>query len=165
MEEVVANLTSVYPEQAGSDQGLLRAAFGRTHFVYLRRGGVIAQAVSLLRAEQTGVWFEMAHERQEPEGEPSFDFGQVRDRVRLIEDHNAAWGNGSPPPAYSPTWCGTRSLTPSLSALPVAWIDFLGLDLPVGRELAVRHKRLADEINARWIESYRLRETKERRRG
>ena len=31
-----------------------------TRFVYLRRGDVVAQAVSLLRAEQTGVWFETA---------------------------------------------------------------------------------------------------------
>jgi len=30
----------------------------------------------------------------------------------------------------------------------------LGLDLPAGREITIRHKRLADELNARWIESY-----------
>ena len=36
-------------------------------------------------------------------------------------------------------------------------LGFLGLDLPAGREITVRHKRLADELNARWIESYRRR--------
>lgn len=79
MDEVTTDLASVYPEHAGSDLDLLRAAFACTRFVYLRRGDVIAQAVSLLRAEQTGVWFETAQERQEPQAEPDFDFGQVRD--------------------------------------------------------------------------------------
>ena len=37
-------------------------------------------------------------------------------------------------------------------------LGFLGLDLPAGREITVRHKRLADELNTRWVESYRLHE-------
>jgi LPS sulfotransferase NodH len=41
-------------------------------------------------------------------------------------------------------------------------LGFLGLDLPAGREITVRHKRLADELNARWVESYRLHEARER---
>ncbi len=41
-------------------------------------------------------------------------------------------------------------------------LGFLGLDLPAGLDITVRHKRLADELNARWIESYRLHEARER---
>jgi hypothetical protein len=44
-------------------------------------------------------------------------------------------------------------------------IDFLGLDLLAGRKVAVRHKHLADELNARWIESYRLQDTEGRKRA
>lgn len=164
MEEVTANLASVYPERAGSDPGLLSAAFGRTRFVCLRRGDVVAQAVSLLRAEQTGVWSPTARERQEPEGKPSFDFGQVRERVRLIEDHNAAWDE----------WFASAGIQPypvqyeDLDADPVriarSVLGFLGLGLPADREIAVRHRRLADEVNARWIESYRRQETEEQKR-
>jgi LPS sulfotransferase NodH len=164
MDEVTAHLALIYPDQAGSDCGLLTAAFGRTRFVYLRRGDVIAQAVSLLRAEQTGVWFETADEWQEPEGEPGFDFGEVRERVRLVEDHNAAWEE----------WFAAEGIQPypvlyeELDADPVriasGVLGFLGLDLPAGREITIGHKRLADELNAQWIESYRLRETQKRKR-
>ncbi len=35
-------------------------------------------------------------------------------------------------------------------------LGFLGLDLPAGGEITVRHERLADELNAQWIEGYRL---------
>lgn len=37
-------------------------------------------------------------------------------------------------------------------------LAFLGLDLPAGRAITVRHKRLADEISARWAAAYRRRE-------
>jgi LPS sulfotransferase NodH len=164
MDEVTAHLAPAYPDQAGSASCLLTAAFGRARFVYLRRGDVVAQAVSLLRAEQTSVWFETVDEQQEPAGEPAFDFGQLRELVRQIEDDNAAWE----------AWFAAEGIQPylvlyeELDADPVrvasGVLGFLGLDLPAGREITVRHKRLADELNARWIESYRLREAQERKR-
>jgi len=116
--------------------------------------------VSLLCAEQTGVWFETADERREPASVPGFDFGQVRDLVRQIEDDNAA----------REAWFAAEGIQPYLVLYedPVrvasGVLGFLGLDLPAGREITVRHKRLADELNARWIESYRLREAQERKR-
>ena len=162
MDELTAHLSPVHPGHAGSASGLLSAAFGRTRFVYLRRGDVIAQAVSLLRAEQTGVWFETVGERQEPTAEPGFDFGQVRELVRQIEDANAAWE----------AWFAAegvqlyRVLYEELDADPVGVasgvLGFLGLDLTAGRKISVRHKRLADDLNARWIESYRRHAARER---
>src|SRR5262249_53425209 len=108
--------------------------------------------------------FETAGERQEPAAEPGFDFGQVRDLVRQIERDNAAWE----------AWFSAEGIQPcrvvyeELDADPVrvasGVLGFLGLDLPAGREITVRHKRLADELNARWIESYRLHEARERTR-
>jgi trehalose 2-sulfotransferase len=155
IDEVTADLAPVYPGQAGSAAGLLSAAFGQTRFVYLRRGDVVAQAVSLLRAEQTGVWFETADERQEPTAEPGFDFGQARDLVRQLENENAAWEEWFTAEGIQPH----RVLYEELGADPVGIasgvLSFLGLDLPPGREITVRHKRLADGLNARWIESYR----------
>ena len=165
MDEVTANLAPLYPGHAGSSVGLLSAAFGRVRFVYLRRGDVVAQAVSLLRAEQTGVWFETADERQEPAGEPGFDLGQVRELVRQIEDHNAAWKE----------WFAAEGIRPypvlyeELDADPVRIasevLGYLGLDLPAGREITIRHKRLADELSAQWIESCRLHEARERKQA
>jgi LPS sulfotransferase NodH len=162
MDEVTAHLAPVHPGQAGSGVGLLSAAFGRARFIYLRRGDVVAQAVSLLRAEQTDVWYETADEWQEPAGEPSFDFDQVREFVRQIEDHNAAWDRWFAAEGIQPY----RVLYEDLDADPVrvasGVLGFLGLDLPAGREITVQHKRLADELNARWIESYRRRAARER---
>jgi LPS sulfotransferase NodH len=151
----------VYPADAGSDAGLLNAAFGRTRFIYLRRGDVVAQAVSLLRAEQTGVWFETARDRQEPEGEPSFDFDQIRERVRLIEEHNRAWEEWFAVAGIQPYLVRYEELDAEPDRIARGVLDSLGLDLPAGREIAIRHKRLADEINANWTASYRQRRSRE----
>jgi LPS sulfotransferase NodH len=154
MDEVIAHLAPVYPGYAGSRADLLSVAFGSVRFVYLRRANVVAQAVSLLRAEQTGVWTETAGERQEPAGEPGFDFGQVRERVRLIEDHNAAWQQWFAAEGIQPYPVLYEDLEVDPVRIARGVLGFLGLDLPVGREITIRHKRLADELNARWIESY-----------
>lgn len=42
-------------------------------------------------------------------------------------------------------------------------LGFLGLDPAASREIAVRHRRLADEVNARWIEDYRRQEGERKR--
>jgi len=162
MDEVTARLAPAYPGHAGSAVGLLSAAFGRTRFVYLRRGDVVAQAVSLLRAEQTGVWLETADERQEPTAQPGFDFGQVRDLVRQIEEDNAAWEAWFTAEGIRPYQVLYEDLDDDPVGIASGVLGFLGLDLPAGRETTVRHKRLADELNARWVESYRLHEARER---
>lgn len=163
LDEVIAKLAPVYPDFAESDIGLLNRAFGRTRFVYLRRGDVVAQAVSLLRAEQTNVWFETEQVRQAPAQEPCFDFDEIDERVQLIEEHNRAWRQ----------WFASAGIQPyrvryeKLDAAPVRVIcgvlDFLKLQLPADREIVVRHRRLADALNAQWIDQYRLQELKRRK--
>jgi LPS sulfotransferase NodH len=161
LDELVARLGPLYPDMAGaSDLELLNRAFGRTRFVYLRRCDVLAQAVSLLRAEQTEVWHDTPGEPREPVREPGFDFGRIAELVREIEDDNLAWQR----------WFGSVGIQPCLvryEELAVAPVEttlgvlgFLGLELAPGRQVVVRHRRLADEISAQWIDSY-LRQQKD----
>lgn len=156
LEEVVGQLAAVHADRATSDLGLLNRTFGRIRFVYLRRDDVVAQAVSWLRAEQTNVWFETRpSRRKKPDRLPRFDFDQIRELVRLINEHNAAWR----------TWFASAGIRPhrvryeELDADPVGVtrgvLDYLGLELPAGRAIVARHMRLADELNAQWIDRYR----------
>jgi trehalose 2-sulfotransferase len=114
--------------------------------------------VSLLRAEQTGVWFETADERWEPAAEPGFDFGQFRDLVRQIEDENARWEEWFTAEGIRPYRVLYDDLDDDPVGIAPGVLGFLGLDLHAGREITVRHKRLADELNTRWVESYRRHE-------
>ena len=159
LDEVVAKLAPVYPGRAGSDIDVLNRAFGRTRFVYLWRADVVAQAVSLLRAEQTNVWFETEQAeqepRQEPEQEPRFDFGQIHDRVQLIEEHNTAWRQWFACAGIQPHVVRYEDLDADPVGIARGVLGFLGLRLPPGRQIVVQHRRLADELSAQWAGRYR----------
>jgi LPS sulfotransferase NodH len=154
LDEVVAKLVPFHPDLAGSEIGILNRAFGRTCFVHLWRADVVAQAVSLLRAEQTNVWFETGQGRQEPEREPQFDFNQIRERVHLIEKHNAAWQQWFAAHHVRPYWVRYEDLDADPVSVARGVLGFLGLELPAGSRIAVQHRRLADELNAQWINRY-----------
>jgi len=155
LEEVVGELRTMSPGLPGGSVSLLERAFGHARFVYLRRKDIVAQAVSLLRAEQTNVWHDpLQATRSAPDHEAQFDFDQIRQRVQVIDQHNAAWQE----------WFSSSGIEPfpvlyeELSVDPVGIthrvLDFLDLELPPGQELAVQHRRLADELNAQWIARY-----------
>ena len=156
LEEVIDRLGKVYRDLVGADLDLLNRALGLTRFVYLRRDDVVAQAVSWLRAEQTNLWHEDDRFRQEhPVQMPHFDLEEIRRLVRLINEHNEAWQD----------WFSSVGITPhlvryeDLAADPVSvtgsTLDYLGLALPRGHEIRARHRRLADDLNAEWIDRYR----------
>ena len=156
LDYLVARLGTVYPAPAGGDLDLLNQAFGQTGFIYLHRDDVLAQAVSWHRAEQSNVWHQADQEEsKQPEQEPRFDFDQICKLVQMIEEHNSAWR----------TWFASVGIQPhmvryeALDADPVGVaceiLENLGLKLPPGRLIKTRQRRLADELNARWIYRYR----------
>jgi trehalose 2-sulfotransferase len=131
------------------------AGRGRVRFVYLRRDDIVAQAVSLLRAEQTGVWHDPVQAtRAEPDHDAQFDFDQVQQRVQMIDQHNSAWQGWFSAVGIEPFPVLYEELAVDPAGITHRILDFLGLELPPGRELAVQHRRLADELSASWIARY-----------
>jgi len=78
LDEVVAKLA---PGEQGADRTVLAAASGGIRYVYLRREDELAQAVSWLRAEQTGTWW--AGDPGGDAGEPRYD----RDGITALLTH------------------------------------------------------------------------------
>jgi trehalose 2-sulfotransferase len=157
LDEVTGNLATVHPDLAGADVDLLNRAFGDPRFVYLRRGDVLAQAVSWLRAEQTNVWVRetVQAEPAEPAQEPHFDFGQIYKLIQLINEHNAAWQEWFTSAGIKPHLVRYEELDANPVGVTLDVLGFLGLDLPSERGISVRHRRLADELSAQWIDRYR----------
>lgn len=148
MTELTGQLGVVYPDLAGTGIRLLRRAFGATRFIYLYRDDVLAQAVSRLRAEQTSVWFQaVTAEQPRPAREPRFDRDQIRRLVHLIGAHNVAWREWFESAGAEPYPVRYEDLAADPAGVAGAALGFLGLELPAGREILVRHRRLADELN------------------
>ena len=152
LDEVVDKLGTVYPSLAGADLTLLTRAFGRTRFVYLNRDDVLAQAVSWLRAEQTGTW---SVGSSEATGQaPSFDPDRIGELIRMVNEHNAAWERWFGSFGIHPYRVRYEELEADMSAVTRGILDFLGLELPAGRSIVPQHQRQADELNRQWVARY-----------
>jgi LPS sulfotransferase NodH len=68
---------------------LLRALFHDPRFVWLRRRDEVRQAVSLWRAEATGVYGRRGEDPAPPA--PEYDFPRIADCVRRVRAWNATW--------------------------------------------------------------------------
>lgn len=152
LKEIVGELAILYPNCLHRDMTLLEEAFGRLRFIYLCRNDIVAQAISLYRAEQTGYWHTV--EGQKPEQHPAFDFDAIQSRVQILRQQDESWQS----------WFQTISVEPmivkyeELSADPVGSVQkvlgFLGVDLPHYRRLEAVNQRLADDLTNSWIEEY-----------
>jgi trehalose 2-sulfotransferase len=160
LDELVVKLGRVFPDLGGDDAGLLGRAFGRTGLVFLRRADVVAQAVSWLRAEQTGTWYIGGNGEiggsAGTGGPPGFDAGRISRLIQMIGEHNAAWEAWFASVGIRPHRVSYEELDAGMAGVTLGILDFLGLDVPDERVIAPRHERQADELTARWIDRYRL---------
>ena len=155
MDHLADRLGSVHPASAGCDFDLLNQAFGHTGFIYLHRDDVLAQAVSWHRAEQTNVWHQNDREAStQPEQEPRFDFDQICELVQTIEAHNSAWRAWFASVGVRPHKVRYEDLDADPVGVACEILDFLGLKLPPGRLVKTHHRRMADDLNAQWIDRY-----------
>ncbi|WP_280116813.1 aldehyde dehydrogenase family protein [Micromonospora echinofusca] len=159
LDEVVDKLGVVHPDLAGDDLALLHRTFGRTRFVFVRRDDVVAQAVSWLRAEQTGTWYLGGNGEISGGGgtgrTPVFDAEAVHRFVEVIGEHNAAWESWFAAVGAQPHVVRYEELDDDSGAVVAGVLAFLGLALLPGRVVTPYHRRQADELNRRWIARYR----------
>ncbi|WP_405972607.1 Stf0 sulfotransferase family protein [Streptomyces sp. NBC_00988] len=156
--ELTGRLAGLHPELAGDELRLLEREFGQpVRFVHLRRDDILAQAVSWLRAEQTGVWFvggrgEISGGGGQVAGErPHFDRAAITRIMRTVEEHNAGWERWFEAYGIQPYRVRYEDLSADPSAVTLSVLDDLGLALPAGQQLTPSHHRQADRLNEEWI--------------
>jgi len=142
-----------------SDRDRLQAAFGRVLCIHLAREDKLAQAVSRVKADQTGLWHVGPDgtelERLSPPRAPSYDFYRIAARLAELEAQDAAWL----------AWFAAQRITPlairyeDLAQDPgraVAQIcEVLGVQpSPPGR-LTPGVAKLADAVSRDWMARFR----------
>jgi len=142
-----------------SDAERFRAMFGRTLFVHLTRTDKVDQAVSLVRAEQTGLWHAAPDgteiERNSPPQDPSYDAEEIRARFDELREFDRQWTN----------WFSSEQIEPhridyqTLAAEPIATLrtllEALGQDNSAAANVTPGVAKLADEISADWSARFR----------
>ncbi len=142
---------------APTDKAAVEAQFGSTSFIYLHRMDKVAQAVSLVRASQSGLWHRNANgselERSSPPQPLHYDHAAIAQEVETVKGYDTGWED----------WFAEQAITPlrldydMLSADPVATLaqTVAYLDLPQGAPVQPAVSKLSDDVSADWIARFK----------
>jgi len=151
-------LAVLHPGYA-SDVERLRAAFGPTSFIYLMREDKVEQAISLVKAQQTGLWHRAPDgtelERLAPPQEPTYDGDALRAQFDELTAYERDWES----------WFETENIEPlrltyeGLSEAPKETLgkvlEHLGLDARAANGVTPDVAKLADGTNRDWAARFR----------
>ena len=141
------------------DRTLARLRFRANALVHLTRRDEVAQAVSYVKAQQTGLWHAAPDgaelERLSPPQEPAYDASEIRTRLEEVTSHDHGW-------EY---WFAASEIAPlrityeELSDGPVETLrvimDHLGLEREAADGVELGLTKLADNINQDWVTHFR----------
>ena len=157
LPEISEKLAALFPNEA-TDAGRIAAAFGTTLYLSVTRRDKIAQAISRIKAEQSGLWHRAADGSVREQGgtyrAPHYDRAAIDASIAETTAHEAEWHN----------WFAREGITPAeltyedLSADPAAAIRrllaALDRDPSAADKVVPRTAKLADAISAEWAERY-----------
>jgi LPS sulfotransferase NodH len=149
-------LAELHPS-AQDEPDALRLAFGVRRFVRLSRRDMIAQAVSLVMASQSGLWHLNAdgseRERAKPHEEPHYDRAAIAAELEVLRREDEGWTR----------WFSNHQLPPyhveyeSLSADPSATLSGVAEYLGVSglSSLLPGTARTAGDLNTEWTARFK----------
>lgn len=152
-----ATLATHIPEADG-DQDRLQRQFGPLRFIHLTRRDKLAQAVSLIRASQTGLWHRHADgtdlERNAPEGSEGYDATALTEQIAQFQSYDAGWQDWFTEQKITPLRVTYEKLATDPTAELRRVISWLGADPSLADGVDVPLQKLADATSAAWIARY-----------
>ena len=154
----MAQLAQLHPGLP-NDRARIEAAFGPTLFVYLNRADKLDQAISRVKAEQTGLWHRAADgselERNGPPAEPSYDAAAIAHHLDALTQMDAEWAAWFAAQKVSPMRIEYRALSANPRAELARILAALNLAPEIANQTAIPTAKLADDINTQWRERFR----------
>lgn len=159
LDELSAILDGIFPDLP-SDKARFEKAFGHVLYIHLSRENKLAQAVSLIKAEQTGLWHIAPDgteiERVAPPQEPRYDFERIQHELAELEAYDAAWNIWFAEQGIVPLRIGYERLSANPAATLASICEALGVPPPNAADVKPGVARLSDETSQDWMRRYRL---------
>lgn len=157
VSEMRAKLSALFPDES-TNAGRIAAAFGTPLYLYITRKDKIAQAISRIKAEQSGLWHRAADGSVREQGgeyrAPAYDRAAIEASIAETTAHEAEWRR----------WFAREGIAPmelsyeELSTDPVGAIRrvlvALDRDPAAADRVTPRTAKLADATSAEWAERY-----------
>jgi len=153
-----AKLARLYGDKT-TDAERFEAAFGRTAFIHLSRDDTIAQAVSYLKAKQSGLWHRRSDgrelERLTPPAATAYDGAAIRDQVLQFREAHRKWTDWFARERIAPLRLSYEDLADEPHRTLASVLEHLGLDPSAAKHATPDVQRLADEESEDWIKRFR----------
>lgn len=154
-----ATLTPMLAELRGlfgplPDTFLLRRAFGRCDFVHIRRVDDVAQAISRLKAEASGVWH-LDGSEPPPAAVPSYDAARLDALRAEAAAGNTLWDRWFTANGIAPARLVYEDFAADPASQVRSLLHRLGLPPAPGAGIAAPNRRMADAESAAWAARYR----------
>ncbi|CAN5443607.1 Stf0 family sulphotransferase [soil metagenome] len=157
LEELLAILNELFP-CLSSDRARFEKAFGKTLYVHLSREDKLSQAISRVKAEQTGLWHIAPDgteiERLAPPQEPHYDFERLRQEVASLERYDGAWLTWFRDQGIEPLRISYDDLSADPAAALIRICAALGVQAPNPGDIRPGVAKLADTTSVEWKRRY-----------
>ncbi len=142
-----------------SDTGRIEALFSEVAYIHLTREDKVEQAISYIKAEQSGLWHMASDgtelERLSPPNDTVYDAERIRHQIQQFETDDRDWLR----------WFDGQQITPlrvtyeALANFPIEVlcqvIEFLGFDRDAAQDVEPDVAKLADATNQIWADRFR----------
>ena len=156
--ELSVRLSALYPDLHG-DAALFERAFGKPLYIHLSRQDKIAQAVSLLRAEQSGLWHLAAdgteRERLSPPQPVAYDGDRLSSFLKELEMDDAAWTAFFAQNHIEPLRLTYETIAAAPQVALAGILSALGREPELAATVNARTARLADKTSLEWSDRFR----------
>lgn len=154
----MSQLAALHPEMT-TDLDRIQAVFGPTLFVHLTRADKIAQAVSFVKAGQTGLWHKAPDgteiERLSEHQDPVYDFERLKEQYETFLRFEQEWSGWFGAEGISPLRITYDELSNAPQSVLQRILEALGLENTNARDVVPDVAKLADEVNADWAARFR----------
>jgi trehalose 2-sulfotransferase len=151
-------LDRIFP-RLSADACRLEHAFGKILYIHLTRADKVAQAVSLVRAQQSGLWHLAPDgteiERLSAPRDPHYDFDKIRKEVCALETQDAGWNDWFERQEITPMRVQYEALAAEPAKVLIDICNALGTEAPEARSIRPAVAKLSDELSLGWIRRYR----------
>ncbi len=138
---------------------LLDRAFGPLTYVHVFREDRVSQAISLLKAEQSGLWHLAAdgteRQRTGPPAQIGYDGARLAELVDELERDDAAWTAFFAASGVSPLTVRYEDLAVDPARDVRRVLTALGQTSGLTAPVAQRTARMADQVSEEWRERFR----------
>ena len=142
----------------GDVAGLLQAAFGPLLYIHLSRGDKLGKAVSLVRAEQTGLWHLNADgsvlEGGAERPEPVYDGTRIGVVLDELESDDRAWERFFAEHGIEPLRLTYEGVTAAPQRALGEIFARLGLDPAIAQTMTVPTAKMAGTVSREWAERF-----------